>query len=377
MKIAIVSTSQIPSTTANSIQVMKVCQAYVQVGHEVQLFIPGHEKYSWDQIGSQYGISEQFPIRWITEKRIFHRYDFSIKAVIAAKDWRADFVHTWTPQAALLAGWFNLPYLMELHELPSGKFGPRLFRLLFNQKAKKRFLVITNALKNLYSSKFNIQQNSGEWVIAPNGVELEKYKNLPAPSQLRVKLDLPDKYSAVYTGHFYEGRGMVILEELARAFPDIQFFWVGGRQKELDFWKAKIREEKLENILLTGFVKNDLIPLYQGAGEILLMPYERFIAGSSGGNSVDVCSPMKMREYMAAGRAILSSDLPVLHEMLNDKNAIFCSPDDPQDWVQKMDLLIKNPGMARSISTQAKSDVAAFSWKKRAENAIKGFLDEK
>ena len=33
---------------------------------------------------------------------------------------------------------------------------------------------------------------------------------------------------------------------------------------------------------------------------------------------------MKMFEYMAAGRAIVSSDLPVIREVLNERNAVFC-----------------------------------------------------
>ena len=44
---------------------------------------------------------------------------------------------------------------------------------------------------------------------------------------------------------------------------------------------------------------------------------------------------MKMFEYMAAGRAILSSDLPVLREVLNEENAILLPPDEPAAWVGK------------------------------------------
>ncbi len=40
MKIVFISAAQIPSDTANSIQVMKVCQAFMQLGHEVTLLVP-------------------------------------------------------------------------------------------------------------------------------------------------------------------------------------------------------------------------------------------------------------------------------------------------------------------------------------------------
>ena len=43
MRIVCISAAQIPSDTANSIQVMKVCQAFVQLGHDVTLLVPGNQ----------------------------------------------------------------------------------------------------------------------------------------------------------------------------------------------------------------------------------------------------------------------------------------------------------------------------------------------
>ena len=49
------------------------------------------------------------------------------------------------------------------------------------------------------------------------------------------------------------------------------------------------------------------------------MPYPRSIFGSSGSaDSAAVASPMKMFEYMAVERAIITSDLPVIREVLNE-----------------------------------------------------------
>ncbi len=63
------------------------------------------------------------------------------------------------------------------------------------------------------------------------------------------------------------------------------------------------------------------------------MPYEREIGISSGGgHSAQVSSPMKMFEYLAAGRAIVASDLPVFREVLNERNAVLCPPERPAAW---------------------------------------------
>ena len=373
MRIAVISTSQVPSNTANSIQVLKVCQAYVQIGHDVLLLVPGNKKYEWDGIRSNYGLSEKIEIRWIKSIKKFHRYDFAILSILIASVWKADLIHTWTHQVALFLNWIKKNYLLELHELPTGNFGPKLFKNILKSPNKKRYLPITHALAKRYEDEFHYKFKPGEIVISPDGVDIERYENNQTPAEIRKKLGLPNEYSAVYTGHLYAGRGMNLLTELASLLPKIQFIWVGGRDDDVAYWRKIIVERKLTNILIVGFVKNESIPLYQMAGDILLMPYERNITGSSGGNTVDFCSPMKMFEYLASGRPIISSDLPVFHEVLNSKNAVFCDSEDTVCWRDAILQIQNQPLIATSLSTQAKLDSQEYSWINRCKNGLVDF----
>jgi glycosyltransferase involved in cell wall biosynthesis len=120
-------------------------------------------------------------------------------------------------------------------------------------------------------------------------------------------------------------------------------------------------------------VPNRHIPLYQAAGDILLMPYERRVAVSGGGNTADICSPMKMFEYMASGRAILSSDLPVLHEVLDETRAIFCAPEDPAAWVAAFGRLAQDAALRARLSAAARAAVAPYAWQTRAQLSLAGF----
>jgi glycosyltransferase involved in cell wall biosynthesis len=104
------------------------------------------------------------------------------------------------------------------------------------------------------------------------------------------------------------------------------------------------------------------------------MPYGRTIATSGGGNTADYCSPLKMFEYMAAGRAILSSDLPVLHEVLNDKNAVFCQPEVVSDWLPAFSAIIADKGRRETLAGQARQDANQYSWQVRAQRALEGFI---
>ncbi len=374
MKIACVASSRVPSTTANSIQVMKVCQALSQIGNEVRLWLPGNSPAGWDELQNLYGLTNRFEISWLRDRPFYRRYDLAFTAVMAAEKWQADLIYTWLPQAAWLGLQRSNIVVLEVHDRPTGKAGPWLLRKTAGSRGKKRLAVITRALEHALAKEFNIHIHPKDLVIAPNGVDLERYENLPTPAQARQQLGLPQKPTAVYSGHFYPGRGMDLLLDLARAFPQVQFLWVGGQPPAVQQWRKKIIEDGLENIQLTGFVENQKLPLYQAAAEFLFMPYETSVAGSSGGNSADICSPMKMFEYLACGRVIISSDLPVLSEILNQQNAVFCPPQDSGSWQQALQSLLDNPGRVVSLSERAKRDARAYTWRARAEKTLQGLV---
>jgi glycosyltransferase involved in cell wall biosynthesis len=124
---------------------------------------------------------------------------------------------------------------------------------------------------------------------------------------------------------------------------------------------------------MTGFVENSRLPLYQAAADVLLMPYGRSISASSGQDIAEVINPMKMFDYMAAGRAILSADLPVIHEVLNEGNAVFCEPGDVNSWERKLGELLSDKPRRRALGAQARMDVGGYTWAARAKRALEGF----
>lgn len=374
MQIAVITTSQVPSITANSIQVMKVCQSYCQLGHDVTLIVPGKKTVDWDEITKIFGIQTKFTIKYISTHRVFRRYDFSFRSGLHIFLKNYDLIHTWMPQIASFAGFLKKPYIIELHGMPTGKVGPRIYKDIIFSNHKKLFLCITNALKEMYETAYGFKFNDTEIQIAPNGVVLEPYLNLPGSSEIKNNLGINDHFTAVYTGHLYQGRGMDLLIELAKKIPEIQFIWVGGREEDVNLWRDYINQNQIKNIKLVGFVGNEYIPTYQSAADVLLMPYEMSIAGSSGGNSVDFCSPMKMFEYMAAGKPIISSDLPILHEVLNENNAIFCPYNDVNRWVESINQIRDDPDYGIRLGNQAKVDVEQYSWIERAKKSLDGFV---
>jgi glycosyltransferase involved in cell wall biosynthesis len=377
MKIACLSTSQVPSSTANSIQLMKVCHALGGLGaqghsgKQVCLWVPGQAATPWERLAEHYGLEQPFEVRWLQTWPFFRRYDFAMRALQQARAWEADLIYTWLLPAAVLGLQARLPVVLELHDLPSGAFGPRLFRYFTAHPGKKRLLVITQAL----ASRLGVEGGTLDVQIAPNGVDLASYASLPEAPEARRQLGLTENLTAVYTGHLYAGRGIDLLAGLAEALPVVNFLWVGGRTEEVTTWKEKLAGLGLHNVQLTGFIENRCLPLYQAAGDVLLMPYERTIAGSSGGNSAEICSPMKMFDYLACGRAILTSDLPVFHEVLNEANACFCPPGDLPAWTQALAGLLQDASRRRALAAQARLDSARYSWQARAHRSLEGYAN--
>ncbi len=374
MKIAAVTSVTIPATTANSIQAMKACHALAQLGHQVSLTIPGKIAPARQELAQQYGLKDPIEVLVSPARKGLKRYDFAIAAVSRAVHEKADLLYTWSPQAAVLGLWNRMPVILEFHDLPTGKMGPVLLRYFFKVDGKKRLLCITHALAGKLEVLLGDDFKPDMVQIAPNGTDLSQYRDLPETSNARKILGLTDKFTVGYTGHFYQGRGTQLLVSLAKAYPDVQFLWLGGNPADVEFWKGTLAQDGIENVILTGFVPNAELPLYQAAAEVLLMPYETTIAGSGGGNSAEICSPMKMFDYLAAGRVIMTSDLPVIHEVLNENNAVFCPPQDELAWKQKLGEIMQDDGLRQALSKQARQDAERYTWLSRAENALAGLI---
>ena len=131
--------------------------------------------------------------------------------------------------------------------------------------------------------------------IAPNGVDPSQYESLPGASEARHRLGLEDKPTVGFTGHIYPGRGADLLFELAGRVPDANFLWVGGKPDDVNYWRDKLANAGVSNVIMTGFVENSRLPLYQSAADVLLMPYGRSISASSGQDIAEVINPMKIR----------------------------------------------------------------------------------
>ena len=255
--------------------------------------------------------------------------------------------------------WKNI--FFEVHALPRNYFIYSLFI-----KRLKGIIVITSFLKEFLIEKGVSPQKI---MIAPDGVELEKFDIECSKTEARKKINLPeDKKIILYTGHLYKWKGGALLLEAARKFETLNpkfetlFIFVGGTKEDVKSFKFQVLSFKIDNVLVVGHRPYSEIPYWLKAADVLVLP-------NSGKEDISKLwtSPLKMFEYMASKRPIVASDLPSLREILSEKNSILVEPDNPQALARGIGEILLNPQLSNRISTQAFSDVQKYSWQKRAE----------
>jgi glycosyltransferase involved in cell wall biosynthesis len=178
---------------------------------------------------------------------------------------------------------------------------------------------------------------------------------------------LAGSFRVGYLGHLYPGKGMELIEQLAPIRPRMTFHIVGGRPADVSRWRERTRA--VPNIVYHGHVPHAETRRYLASMDVVLAPYQRVVVGSGGGaNLADWMSPLKIFEYMAEGKAILSSDLPVLREVLVDRsNALLRGPEDVAGWADGLSALETDARLRARIGAQGRNDLLErYTWNQRA-----------
>ncbi len=386
MKIAFVAPTELPARRANTIQVMKMAQALVETGHTVCVASPSARapsasvnQYSraWDNLAHFYGLRTQFPVEWLPARPWLRRYDYGLFATRWARRWGADLVYTRLQQCAAFASLTGMKTILEIHDFPAGFMADLLLRCFLKGRGATRLVVISRALAQDLTARFNLPQRPAFTLVAPDGVDLNRYEDLPTPLEARKKIpsEIGERLGAFvagYTGHLYSGRGVEIILAIAARLPQVSFLLVGGEPDDVSRLQAQVAEQGVNNVILSGFVPNADLPIYQASCDVLLMPYQEHVAASSGGDIARYLSPMKLFEYLACGRAVLSSDLPVLRETLTPETAILLSPKDISSWVEAVQGLQSDSAKCRKLGESARRLAGQYSWENRVRHMLDG-----
>ena len=202
-------------------------------------------------------------------------------------------------------------------------------------------------------------------LVAHDGVTLSKYDGI-SQEQARESLELPrDGNLVVYTGHLYVNKGV---EQLVQAASDTDssVYIVGGYEEDLQRVKSEVNVP--ENVTFTGFVQPSEIPKYQRASDILV---------ATAKPDAEYYSPLKLFEYMAAGKPIVATYTDAFAEVLtDDKNCIFVSSGDSKEMAEAIEDLLSDTELRTRLGESNCEAAKQYSWTRRAER-ISEFIESK
>ena len=346
---------------------MKMCAAFARPGHDVVLVAKHNarrELAGVEDVHGFYGVEPSFAIRRFSRPSVAGGGLFYYRRL---DRWMAreapDLVYSRDPLAAVLAARRGLPVVFEAHGLPAGRLGPALLRRLDRKPSYRRLVVISAALRDAFEREGYLPR-AADVVVAHDGADRPPERE-PGPD-----VGNTNGCRVGYVGSFYAGRGTEVVLEVARRLPDLSFHVVGGGRDELEASAGSVPD----NVVVHGFLPPGELAAVYARTDVLLMPYQRRVLTASGWEDTSAwMSPLKMFEYMSSGAAIVSSDLPVLREVLKEGTALLVEPDQVEEWVSAVRRLAGDPALRRRLGEAAQETIAReYTWDQRAEAVLRG-----
>jgi glycosyltransferase involved in cell wall biosynthesis len=353
VKIIYFAGSVVPSHTANSVHVMRMCEALARLGHDVTLVAKRGAGTDADA-HTLYGTSG-FACELVkfTNRLSLVRYLRRVHRLcdIELAVGRYPYPLLWLQRR-------GIPVIYETHE-PARGVALWLEKKLVTHPGCRRLVVITHALKAEYD-RLGVRARSVR-VLPDAAVDPGEPQRSPSGEQFCIG----------FAGSWYAGRGIQVVHHLATVFPEHSFLAAGGGEAEL----ATLGLVPLPNLRCPGFVPHSQVPTLLAGCDLLLAPYQDRIAVSGNrGNTARWCSPMKLFEYMAQGKAIVCSDLPVFHEVLRHReNCLFVAADDRSAWERAIAELVANIELRDALGAAARTQfLEAHTWDRRAAALLDG-----
>lgn len=382
MRILYLADIRFPLERANGIQSMETCHALAERGHGVTLVVrPDTETPPRDPFAF-YGLPrsanlhvEVVPVTGPQMARRAGYLTFAIgrsigttrQDVVLTRDLSLASLVTGLPRA------LRAPVVYEAHTIAS-------------EAAQARPDLLTGApaaspskLKRLEAREARVWKSADGYVTITDGLRRELERRFGPRSRIAVIPDgvrtaapaneterAPDTpFTIGYAGHLYPWKGVDLIVEAVAAMPETRALIVGGHDKEPDLARVKAFATQLDcasRITFTGLIPPSQVAARLRETDVLVLPNPRSAISNAH------TSPLKLFEYMAAGRPIVASDLPSIREVLSDgTNALLVEAGNPQALVAGIRKIHGDPALAARLAAQAADDVRGYTWARRAE----------
>ena len=368
MKISYIANSSVPSHVPSSLQIVKTCEYLSKKKNQVTLIIPNTSQ-SKISIFNFYDVKFKFSIERMTKFNKFplgfSYYLFSTLSFFRAYKF-SELIISRNYFVIFLCVLFKKKCIFEIHheikiESKIVKFLYKIINIFDNAKLIK-IVAISNAIKKKYIKDFNIK-NSKKIIVLPSGTSLKmKFSN----PKIKKRLNLG------YFGSINYSKGIGTIIRLARMDKNNNYYIYGGMKYQVAEINRKFR---LNNLKVFSHQNYKKLPKLLSNMDILLMPYSKSVTAA--GNVSDITlytSPLKLFDYMAAGKTIVCSNIEVFREVVKDrKNCIIIKNfSNTQNWLMEINKIKNNFYLRNILAKNCLRDINTFHHNKRIDKYLEG-----
>jgi glycosyltransferase involved in cell wall biosynthesis len=156
--------------------------------------------------------------------------------------------------------------------------------------------------------------------VLRTGVDLEHFSPNRAPETVRREMGIGETdLVLLFMGWLYPFSGLVeVAQSLTQAPEGVRLVVVGDG--DLDHKLQELKQSTLgERLILTGRVPYQRIPDFVAAADVCLLPFHTIPA-------TEHIVPIKLYEYMAAGKPVIAAPLPGVRRDVGDHNGVRFAP---------------------------------------------------
>ena len=400
MKIAVISEGDIPSQWAHSINTVNHANGFFNLGHNVEILVI--KKYrqfflrnSNKKIQKFYGINQNIKIRLFLEDprkllkrfpriyqfinkifRRFPRFNELIKPEQRIANYCIKKKIDLTYCRSYLGPYYtikkNIPTITEIHTNDIDKKDFLTLMTLSKNKNFRVLVTIHEILKQSYSTR---GMSRNKILVLEDAVNLEKFDRLIDDKKKNRKiLKLGNNNKIImYCGSLKSGKGISIILQTAKCLKNCKFILVGGSKRAVNYWKLQIKKENIQNVFFTGFIAPQIVPYYLKSADILFMPYD--LTEQNMIMDVNTTSPLKIFEYMASKRPIVTTKIPTIEKIIfHEEHALLTTPNDIENIVDSIQRLLNDEKLAKMISDNAYKKVKEYTYTERCHRILKFFI---
>lgn len=365
-----------------TIRIIKIAEELTKRGHEVTLVHPVLPQWELDEFPRKviFTVPEDAPYRVIRLKERNRHLIANLRTVMDLAR-GVDLIHVQKcyPNVvvpALVSAWrWNLPvhYDWDDHEeaivirVPGIARGFGRLTRFYERKLPKYVDTISTASLEIRRMAVERGADPSRIVDAPVGADLEVYSPENDGSSVRSNPEFPigDRSLVVYLGQLEGSAYAELFIDAARMVgtkhPEARFLVVGGGTLLKRLQKIVKQGNLGKTIRLTGYVNREEVPTYLAAADVAVACFED--------NEITRCkSPLKIAEYMAAGKAIVAGNVGEVPRMLGN-SGILTRPGDSVSLAEGIIRYIENPNLRREhAKTSRLRAEETYNWQRTTEN---------